>query len=99
MSDPQPTTSSALPWSPEGIITQRPPRLQHRPSPSLSPAARAAPSRGYHGHLGGGSCGLLEGEPCPWGQQSAGGTRACPPAHLQQRSKDPAPRAWPRLHS
>lgn len=47
----------------------------------------------------GGGCRLLEGEPCSWGQQSAGGTRACPPAHLQQRSKDPAPRAWPRLHS
>lgn len=37
MSDPQPTTSSALPWSPEEIITQRPPQAAAQAQPLTQP--------------------------------------------------------------
>ena len=54
MSDPHPTASSALPWSPEETVTQRPPpqaAAQVRPltwpcSPGPAPLMLPQPSRG-----------------------------------------------------
>ena len=78
MSDPHPTASSALPWSPEETVTQHPPpQAAGQVRPLTRPCSPGpAPLMVTTAISGGGGCGLLEGEPCPWGWRSARGTCA-----------------------